>query len=54
MCCDGWDSTGVAEEILECPACGEKTDEDGDALIGCAYSPIVCNTCGWRPCDQSC
>jgi len=54
MCCDGWDNTEYAKEIKECPECGAEVDEDGDALTGCHYSPIGCETCGDAPCDQSC
>jgi len=48
-CCDGWyeEPNGV------CPDCGEDTT-DGDASVGCNYSPVVCDTCGSAPCDQSC
>jgi hypothetical protein len=51
MCCDGWD---FSEEVNgECPDCGEPT-VDGGAATGCNYSPVECETCGWRPCDNSC
>ena len=50
-CCDGWD---YGEPVGECPVCGEPVDEDGDAVIGCNYSPIGCEVCGSRPCDESC
>jgi hypothetical protein len=53
-CCDGWDYTKEAKEILVCPDCGEDTDEQGDVLVGCRYSPQVCKTCGDAPCDLSC
>lgn len=53
-CCDGWDWTDTAEEIKECPDCGELTDEDGEALTGCYCSPVLCKTCGSSPCDGSC
>lgn len=52
MCCDGWYNT--CSEELECPDCGEPVDQDGDALSGCNYSPTDCQTCGARPCNQSC
>lgn len=52
MCCDGWSST--EEEINGvCPDCGEPT-VDGIAAFGCNYSPCICETCGWCPCDGSC
>lgn len=37
----------------ECPDCGWPTFE-GDAVRDCYYSPVDCETCGARPCDQSC
>jgi len=40
--------------VGECPDCGEPVDKDGDAVKSCSYSPLECETCGWRPCDQSC
>lgn len=52
MCCDGWSSS--KEEINGvCPECGEPT-VDGDAAKGCNWSPCTCDTCGARPCDNSC
>lgn len=32
----------------------EKDTIDGSAPYGCYYSPVVCETCGDRPCDESC
>lgn len=54
MCCDGWNipvEPGDVED--ECPDCGSDT-VNGEAKAGCNYSPKVCDTCGWRPCDDSC
>lgn len=50
MCCDGWNE---GEPNGECPDCGEPT-VDGFAAVGCNYSPVICETCGARPCDDSC
>lgn len=53
-CCDGFparpeDATGI------CPSCGERVDDEGNSVEeGCAWSPVVCKTCGDCPCDQSC
>jgi hypothetical protein len=52
MCCDANDYN-VNEINGECPDCGGDT-VDGDAFDVCGYSPINCNTCGCRPCDESC
>jgi hypothetical protein len=27
---------------------------DGEAVDGCVWSPVLCQKCGWRPCDDSC
>jgi len=37
----------------ECPDCGAPT-VDGEAQDICRFSPLVCETCGYRPCDESC
>jgi len=51
-CCD---PTEPEPAVGECPDCGEPVDEDGYiAIPNCSYSPLECDTCGWRPCDQSC
>lgn len=52
MSCFGQEST--EPEVGKCPDCGEPVDADGDAVHSCGYSPLECETCGWRPCDQSC
>lgn len=41
------------ERVAYCPDCETET-VDGEATEGCGYSPEVCKTCGWKPCDQSC
>lgn len=51
MCCDGWNDLAHADE--KCPDCMEPTVK-GEAAVGCFWSPVVCKTCGWRPCDNSC
>lgn len=52
MCADGWDNS--EDTVCECPDCGEKVDSDGDAVTGCHYGEVQCETCGSRPCNQSC
>jgi len=27
---------------------------DGQAPYGCHWSPVICQTCGDAPCDESC
>lgn len=51
-CCDGW-SSDESEVNGECEECGGKT-VNGSAASGCCYSPVVCDTCGYAPCDGSC
>lgn len=53
MCCDGWYPEEGEEVNGVCPDCGGDTI-DGSAPYGCYYSPVVCETCGDRPCDESC
>ena len=52
MCCE---PSGYNERDIngECKECGSPTC-DGDAYEQCAYSMVVCNTCGYAPCDDSC
>jgi len=39
----------------QCPDCGGPVDAGGESTAeGCAYSPVICKTCGDRPCDGSC
>ena len=42
--------------VAQCPECEGDVDEDGVTceLNDCCYSPLVCETCGYRPCDGSC
>jgi hypothetical protein len=53
MCCEphGFDDENLIDG--ECPECGNPT-VDGEAFDVCGYSPIICDTCGCAPCDQSC
>lgn len=53
MCCSPlWE--GYVKPRGQCRECGEDVDEDGDAIDGCTYSPVVCDTCHHQPCDGSC
>ena len=52
-CCDGWSSYGRDIKGL-CPDCEGPILADGSAAAGCYYSPLRCEVCGSRPCDQSC
>ena len=49
------ENTGYKIEQIDgkCPDCGEPT-VDEVAFDNCAYSPELCPTCGWAPCDESC
>ena len=52
MCSEGWYYED--DEINgECPDCGTPT-ADGHAESGCYWSPVICGTCGYAPCDGSC
>ena len=51
MCCDPWEN---GEAVGECPSCGTAVNEDGEAVSGCNYSPVLCEVCGDQPCDLSC
>ena len=54
MCCDGWyDEPGPGDDITECEDCGCKLI-NGHPQDGCHYSPVICETCGHCPCDDSC
>lgn len=51
-CADGWSSYASAVNGT-CPDCGILTI-DGEAAYGCNWSPVTCETCGYRECDDSC
>jgi hypothetical protein len=55
MCACKFDLTNSGEYPIdgECPECGQPT-VDGVAAVGCEYGSVECETCGWRPCNQSC
>lgn len=55
MCCsDIWEWDKRPEKPNgKCKDCGEDL-YDGLPGSSCTYSPVVCETCGWAPCDQSC
>ena len=40
----------------QCAECGYDVDKDGDCIEmdDCYYSPLMCEVCGYQPCDQSC
>lgn len=40
----------------KCPYCGNDIREDGTTTsdYNCGYSKVVCRTCGFSPCDNSC
>jgi len=58
MCCVN--SRTVKEQEVartgKCPECDNDIDNDGDTVEhdDCSYSPLLCDKCGYRPCDQSC
>lgn len=37
----------------KCDEC-ESLTVDGEAIEICTYSPVLCEKCGWSPCDNSC
>lgn len=43
-------------KVGECPDCGSDVDEHGECCEHdyCCYSPVVCKTCGYQPCQQYC
>lgn len=45
---------GDIEEVGSCIHCGGPVDEDGLSTEYCSYSPVYCEVCGSRPCDESC
>jgi hypothetical protein len=52
MCCE---PSGYSEDEIdgECPSCGQPT-VDGDAYEQCYYSDVLCEVCGWSPCNGGC
>lgn len=54
MCCDP-SGPFPKDTVGQCPDCEFDVDKDGDSTEqDCHYSPVVCQTCGYRPCDGSC
>lgn len=61
MCSDncgespGFWKNGIFTSLIDgvCEECGSDTVEGCSTDI-CNYSPQVCQTCGYSPCDQSC
>jgi len=56
MCCEIQGARGEFGDVEAdgvCPCCGEETF-DGFAMEVCGCSPVMCETCGWAPCDESC
>lgn len=54
MACWGCDDDQKEEDIDGvCPECGTATIQ-GVPFRSCSYSEVVCNVCGYSPCDGSC
>lgn len=54
-CFGGDDLTDKEKEEYDLCPCGEvHVDDDGNSVEGCSYSPISCDVCKHRYCDQSC
>lgn len=57
-CCaiyDDEDEPRIAVDICSNLDCERDVDEDGECIEDrCTYSPVVCETCGYQPCDQYC
>ncbi len=51
-CFGGYDED--IKEVGSCIHCGGPVDEDGLSTEYCSYSPVYCEVCGSRPCDESC
>lgn len=58
QCCENEiaDEDRNAEHVDQCPDCGADVDAQGWCIEpdDCGYSPEVCSTCGYCPCDGSC
>ena len=53
-CCDGWQAE-PEKKVGVCAECEGDIGEDGESVEeGCGWSPVVCDTCKWTPCDGSC
>lgn len=54
MCCEPI-GPSPQDTVGHCPDCEGEIDREGYSTEECCgYSPEVCKTCGWSPCDQSC
>jgi PHP family Zn ribbon phosphoesterase len=52
-CCEPFGTTDPKDVDGRCPECGGLTVE-GEAAVGCCYSPVDCEVCNSSPCDGSC
>lgn len=53
-CCDPI-AANPEDTVGKCPKCDCDVDKDGASTEeGCCWSPVVCDLCGDKPCDQSC
>ncbi len=52
--CPGGVEARKEDVVGRCSACDALVDEDGEAVDVCSYSPVCCQVCGYKPCDQSC
>ncbi len=48
ICCAGIEWEEDIEISGKCEKCGAET-VDGNAYESCAYSPVVCEECGYAP-----
>lgn len=57
-CCDNQMTKNEYDKLFagECPECGGAVGAGGDSieLDDCSYSPLLCEKCGYCPCDLSC
>lgn len=56
LCCGGdGEGTDFEQTVGECPNCGNPINSIGKTTEEwCGYSPIICKTCEYSPCDGSC
>jgi len=49
-CFGGYDED--IKEVGSCIHCQGPVDEDGQSTDYCSYSPVQCEVCDSRPCEQ--
>ena len=54
MGCFEYDPEDIQFAKSVCPDCTSDVNEHGGSIWVCGYSTLVCDTCGYSPCEDAC